>query len=211
MSASHDTVATEDRRRARGDASRAKILERAAAIASTDGLEGLTIGRLAGEAGVAKGNIQVLFGDKESLQLATIDWVGQLIEESYAAPLAAAKTPFERLIALVESWFAFVERRQLPGGCFMNGVSSEFRARPGPVRDRVAERRAAKRRRYLDALGAARAAGELRDGVDVEELAFELLAYQALANVAFTIGDDEEFERARAISRKRLDAARAAT
>ncbi len=211
MSVSQDTIAPDDRRRARGDASRAKILERAAAIASTDGLEGLTIGRLAAEAGVAKGNIQVLFGDKESLQLATIDWVGQLIEESYAAPLAAANGPFERLTALVESWFAFVERRQLPGGCFMNAVSSEFRARPGPVRDRVAERRAAKRRRYLDALEAARAAGELRDGVDVEELAFELLAYQALANVAFTIGDDEEFERARAISRKRLKAARVST
>lgn len=200
---------TEDRRRSRGDASRARVLEHAAAIASADGLEGLTIGRLAGEAGVAKSNIQVLFGDKQALQLATIDWVLQLVEAFNAPALAAARTPFERVRVMVDGWFAFVERRMLPGGCFMNGVSSEFRARPGPVRDRLAERRRAKRRRYVEALAAARDAGEIRPGVDVEDLAFELLSYQALANVAFAIGDDAEFQRARSISARRLDEAKA--
>ncbi len=57
-----------DGRRARGERARAQVLEHATAIASTDGLEGLTIGRVATDAGVGKGNIQVLFGDKETLQ-----------------------------------------------------------------------------------------------------------------------------------------------
>ena len=62
-----------DGRRQRGERARAQVLEHATAIASTDGLEGLTIGRVATDAGVGKGNIQVLFGDKETLQLATLD------------------------------------------------------------------------------------------------------------------------------------------
>ncbi|WP_020179694.1 TetR/AcrR family transcriptional regulator [Methylopila sp. M107] len=197
----------EDRRKARGAKSRALILERAAAIASTDGLDGLTIGRLATEAGVAKSNVQVLFGDKEALQLATIDWVGQIHDATIVGPARAEASPLARARAMVENWFAFVERRQLPGGCFMNAVSSEFRARPGAIRDRVAGRRAEKRRRYVETLRDAQDAGEIGVEIDPDELAFELLAFQALANIAFTIGDDEEFERARALSRKRLDVA----
>lgn len=197
----------EDRRKARGAKSRALILEHAAAIASTDGLDGLTIGRLAAEAGVAKSNVQVLFGDKEALQLATIDWVGQVYDTTIVEPAKRDASPLSRVRGMVENWFAFVERRDLPGGCFMNAVSSEFRARPGAIRDRVAARRAEKRRRYVETLGEAQRLGEIRPDVDVGELAFELLAFQALANVAFTIGDDAEFQRARAISHKRLDAA----
>lgn len=201
------TSGTTDRRRQRGAKSRQKVLEHAAAIASVDGLEGLTIGRLAAEAGVGKGNIQVLFGDKEALQLATIDWVSSVYTAAIAGPAVAEETsPLARLTAMVRRWFDFVERRELPGGCFMNAVSSEFRARPGRIRDRLAKQRAEKRDRYVAAIRSASEAGEIDPDVDAEQVAFELLAFQALANVAVTIGDDQEFERARRTSFDRLEA-----
>lgn len=193
-------AAAVDGRKQRGDRSRQRVLEHAAAIASVDGLEGLTIGRLATEAGVAKANIQVLFGDKQALQLATVDYVNGVYGAAIVEPALTEPTPLARLTAMVVRWFDFVESRQLPGGCFMNAVSSEFRARPGAVRDRVAERRAGKRARYVAALREAQAAGEIDPKTDPDQTAFELLAFQALANVAVTIGDDAEFARARASS-----------
>ncbi|MFC3694971.1 TetR/AcrR family transcriptional regulator [Chenggangzhangella methanolivorans] len=194
-----------DRRKRRGAQSRQRVLEHAAAIASVDGLEGLTIGRLAAEAGVAKGNIQVLFGDKQSLQLATVDFVRAVHVAAIVEPALAEASPVARLRSMVERWFDFVEARELPGGCFMNAVASEFRARPGAVRDRVAAHRADKRRRYVEAIREGQAAGEIDADANPGQLTFELLAFQALANVAVTIGDDAEFEQARASSLALLD------
>lgn len=198
------TVEIEDGRKTRGAKSRAAVLEHAAAIASVEGLQGLTIGRLAAEAGIAKSNIQVLFGDKQALQLAVIEWVCGIHNAAIVDPASRETSPLARLKAMIEGWFDFVANRRLPGGCFMNAVSSEFRARPGVIRDRVAARRMEKRERYVALLVESKVAGEIRADVDADQVAFELLAFQALANIALTIGDDKEFVRARRTSRKRL-------
>ena len=91
-----------DGRRARGERARAQVLEHATAIASTDGLEGLTIGRVATDAGVGKGNIQVLFGDKETLQLATLDAGVVHYRNVVVEPALALESPLARLRALTE-------------------------------------------------------------------------------------------------------------
>ncbi|MCW0208242.1 MAG: TetR family transcriptional regulator, partial [Achromobacter sp.] len=102
-----------DRRRIRGEKARAGVLAHSARIASVEGLEGLTFGRLASEAGVAKGNIQVLFGDKEALQLATLESAVELYRAAVVAPAMALARPGERLRALVTGWFQFVQERSL--------------------------------------------------------------------------------------------------
>lgn len=197
-----------DRRRLRGERARASILEHAIAIASTDGLEGLSIGRVATDAGVAKGNIQVLFGDKESLQLATIENAVELYQRVVLDPAMALATPAVRLEALVAAWFDFVEKRVLPGGCFLNAISSEYRARPGRIRDRVNEHRAAIRDRFATLLRLGQEAGEFRKELDIDQLVFELVAFQAAANVAALMGDTDEFTLARSASLNRIRGAR---
>ena len=62
-----------DGRRRRGNRTRESILQAAADLASVEGLEGLTIGRLATELGISKSGLFAHFGSKEELQLATID------------------------------------------------------------------------------------------------------------------------------------------
>ena len=49
------------------------ILERAVEVASEEGLEGLTIGRLSSELGLSKSGLFGHFGSKEELQLAAVD------------------------------------------------------------------------------------------------------------------------------------------
>ena len=191
-------------RRLRGERARAEILTRSARIASIDGLEGLSIGRVAAEAGVGKGNIQVLFGDKESLQLATLEKAVELFQATVIFPAMNKKSPLAKLLALIEGWFDFVEKRTLPGGCFINAVSSEYRARPGRIHDRVVEHRVATRDRYRRLIADAKAAGELRADLDVEQLVFDLVASEAVANVAALMADNDEFERARSTSLGRI-------
>ncbi len=197
-----------DRRRLRGDSARASILEHAIAIASTDGLEGLSIGRVAADAGVAKGNIQVLFGDKESLQLATLENAVELYQRVVLDPAMALATPAVRLEALAAAWFDFVEKRVLPGGCFLNAISSEYRARPGRIRDRINEHRAAIRDRFATLLRLGQEAGEFRNELDIDQLVFELVAFQAAANIAALMGDTDEFALARSASLNRIRGAR---
>ena len=86
----------------------------------------------------------------------------------------------------------------------MNAVSSEFRAREGRIRDRIVEHRVATRERYRKLITDAKAAGELRADVDVEQLVFDLVANEAVANVAALMEEHDEFARARSTSLGRI-------
>ena len=56
----------------KGAETRAAILDRAVDLASVEGLEGLTIGRLAAELEMSKSGLFAHFGSKQELQLATV-------------------------------------------------------------------------------------------------------------------------------------------
>ncbi|MDR3397585.1 MAG: TetR/AcrR family transcriptional regulator [Pandoraea sp.] len=180
----------------RGERSRAQILDHAITIASTDGLEGLTIGRVATEAGVSKGNITVLFGSKEGLQIATFERAMEQFRQIIVAPALSQPTALECILTWIENWFAFVSERALPGGCFLNAVSSEYRAKEGAVHDAIAAYRAAARQRLEEWIEQARADGDLAKDTDVKALALGLLAYQSIANVAFSMGETALFDQA---------------
>lgn len=194
-----------DGRRLRGDQSRAAVLQRAVRIASTDGLEGLTIGRLAADLGISKGNITVLFGDKEALQLRTLDWAIDEFVERVVAPLRDVASPTKRLIGLCDGWFDFVETRVLPGGCMTIASTSEYRARPGAIQDRVKAHRDAWLQLLTKTVAAAKEAGEMRSEVDPGQVAFEITAFQSAANSASLIGDPATFKRARRTCRRLID------
>ncbi len=66
--------------------SRAAILERSVQMASREGLEGLTIGALASDLGVAKSSVHALFGSKEELQLATLGGARAILIDRVIAP-----------------------------------------------------------------------------------------------------------------------------
>src|SRR5690606_9988876 len=136
MGSSKDGLMVEsERRRITGENTGAGVLCHSARIASTAWLEALTSERLATERGVSKGNIQVLSGDKEALPLATLESAVDLYRAAVVAPAMALARPAERLRALVTGWFQFVQGRSLPGGCFLTAASSEYRTRPGAIRD----------------------------------------------------------------------------
>jgi AcrR family transcriptional regulator len=168
-----------------------------------EGLEGLSIGRLAEATGMPKSSVYVLFGSKEELQLATIDAARSSFLEEVVTPALRAMPPGrERLEMLCEGFLGYVQRRVFPGGCFFVATAAELGARRGRVHDRVA----AYQREWRDLLEqTAQEAGELADGADPAQLAFELSAILAGANIVAVLHDDDgAIDRARRAVTARL-------
>src|SRR5438105_13204484 len=85
------------RRRSDGERSRNAILREAAQLATVEGIDGLSISRLAQAVGMSKSGLFAHFGSKEELQLATIQTAGALFAEQVIEPAAAAPTALDRL------------------------------------------------------------------------------------------------------------------
>ena len=195
-----------DGRRERGDRARALILERAMEVASTEGLEGLTFGGLADDLGLSKGNITVLFGDKESLQIATLDAAIQRFVDVIVTPALRKPSPLARVKALCEGWYDYVEAKTFAGGCLLYATTHEYRARPGALRDRAVHYMNMWKKRLGSELKAAVAAGEIPKSTDVRQTVFILSAYKNAAHVAVLTGDDDSFQEARRLMRAQFAA-----
>src|SRR5947207_15161045 len=96
---------------------RADVLEVAVRRASIEGLEGLTIGRLADEVSMSKSGLHGLFGSKEELQVATFERAVAHFTREVWDPIASREPGIPRLLALIDRWLAYHRRRVLPGGC----------------------------------------------------------------------------------------------
>lgn len=174
----------------KGSQTRASILDRAIDLASAEGLEGLTIGRLAAELQMSKSGLFAHFGSKRELQLATIAAAAERFKARVIDPALELPDGAPRLRAMAERYLDQLE--DYSGGCFWASTSAEYDDRPGPVRDAIAG--------ALDAW-----TGELErqariDGVaDPERFAFELFALVMGTNARYRLsGERRVFGYARA-------------
>src|SRR5579863_5069270 len=168
-------------RRPRGLKTRRAILRKAVNLASLEGLEGLTIGRLASTLRISKSGLFAHFGSKEDLQCAVVDEARDIFVESVVRP-AFKFSGLQRLRALCENWLSYGRARVFPGGCFFSAASLEFDDRPGRVRDRIVELMKKWLGNLERAAREAQDAGEIRKDVDVRQLAFEIQALAMGAN-----------------------------
>jgi AcrR family transcriptional regulator len=195
--------------RSDGVRSRRTILLAAANLATTEGLDGLSIGNLAEHIGMSKSGLYAHFGSKEELQLATVETAREIFDAEVVEPTLSIDDPLERLMGICERFLDYVERRVFPGGCFFAAVSTEFANRPGPIKNRVAEVQSQWLAGLVALIGSAQAKGLLDGREEAEQLASELHSYLLLANLAFVLhGQSSVLDRARTALRSRLDLAR---
>jgi AcrR family transcriptional regulator len=197
------------RQRSDGIRSREAILRQAARLATVEGIEGLSIGRLADSVGMSKSGLFAHFRSKEELQLATIETADAIFHAEVIDPALEAGSGLARLRALCEAFLAHLERGVFPGGCFFASVAAEVDTHPGPVRDHalavVAD--------WTNHVETAVADAQAEDAVDADEdpvqLAFDLDAYLLLANAQFVAtGNPAALDLARrAIDRRLSEAA----
>ncbi len=187
-----------DQRLAKGARARASIARRAADVASVEGLNGISIGRLATDLGLSKSGIATLFGSKESLQLAAVGSARQVFIDAVITPSLSEPAGLPRLRALVERWFGQVTNPAFPGGCFRVATLAEFDSKPGPVRDAIAEDRRDWLAWLVKEIHRTQEQGHL-GGRAADAVAFELDAVIAAAHNARQLGDERGVATARAI------------
>lgn len=196
----------------KGQRTRRAILDRAAALATEEGLEPLSIGRLAEETGMSKSGLFAHFGSKEELQLATVEHAATVFVEEVIAPAREAPKGLARVWALCDHMIGYSERQVFPGGCFFASAAFEFNNRPGPVRDRIRDNLASWMSYLEHAVEQAQELGELDARVSTGELAFELDALAQAANSQYQIFRDATvFDRSRRAIRERLESLRKVT
>jgi AcrR family transcriptional regulator len=167
----------------KGAATRAAILERAVDLASAEGLEALSIGRLASELGMSKSGLFAHFGSKQDLQLAVVGAAAMRFSATVLEPAQSAPDGAERLRAMASAYLAHLDSDPYPGGCFWGATSAEYDDRPGPVRDAIAG--------AIDAwLGELERQARIAGVADPERLAFELYALVMGANSRYRLSGD---------------------
>jgi AcrR family transcriptional regulator len=195
----------------KGERTRQGILDAAAKLATEEGLEPLSIGRLADETGMSKSGLFAHFGSKEELQLATVDHAASLFVAEVIEPARAAPRGLTRVWALCDHMLDYAERQVFPGGCFFAATSFEFNNRPGPVRDRIQEMIGSWLSYLEHAVEQAQEAGELNPEMSAREIAFQLDAFAQAANAQYQLFRNERvFDEARRAVRERLDSLRPA-
>jgi AcrR family transcriptional regulator len=193
----------------KGQRTRRAILDRAASLATEEGLEPLSIGRLAEATGMSKSGLFAHFGSKEDLQLATVDHAAAIFVEEVIAPAREAPKGIARVWALCDHMIGYSERQVFPGGCFFASASFEFNHRPGPVRDRIREMLRSWHSYLEHAVEQAQELGEIDAALDARELGFQLDALAQAANAQFQLfGEAHVFDSARAAIRDRLESLR---
>jgi AcrR family transcriptional regulator len=157
----------------KGAATRDRIIERALRTASVEGLEGISLGRLASDVGMSKSGLFAHFESKEALQLDVLAAAAEKFTEVVVRPAFEAPRGEPRVRALFEHWLRWERNESLPGGCVFMHAIAELDDRPGPARDSLVDWQ----QQWLDALAkAARIAvneGHFHTGVDAELFAFQ--------------------------------------
>jgi AcrR family transcriptional regulator len=198
MSQATATRALQASESGKGAGTRAAILEHAIDLASVEGLEGLTIGRLASELEMSKSGLFAHFGSKQELQLATVDAAARRFQAAVIEPALGSADGAPRLRALADSYLAHLDSGAYSGGCFWAATSAEYDDRPGPVRDAIAA--------GLDGwLGELERQAQIAGSAEPSRFAFELYAVVMGANSRFRLsGDRISFDYARDVIERLL-------
>jgi AcrR family transcriptional regulator len=192
----------------KGRRTRQSILARAVDLASVEGLEGLTIGRLADDLGMSKSGLFAHFGSKEDLQLATVDAARERFLAEAFLPALQAERGYARLMEICRSWISYVRRNVFPGGCFFAAASFEFDGRPGAVRDAIVKTMDEWVTAIEHAVVMAQETGELAE-IEPAQLAFELNSLFFGVNFAYQLRRDRKaLDRAQRAIETRLESLR---
>jgi AcrR family transcriptional regulator len=157
----------------KGDQTRAAIVDAALAMASREGLEGLTIGTLADQMQMSKSGVFAHFGSREDLQLAVLKEYVQRFVAEVLRPAVKKPRGLPRLEAILDRWVAFLAR-EITRGCIMIAGAVEYDDRPGPQRDQMVAIITGWKAELLKAIRQAVSEGHLRPDVDANQMVFEV-------------------------------------
>ena len=110
-------VRTSDRDKAsREKGGRATLVAEAVQLLSREGIDGMSIGKLAERTGYSKGGIMAHFTSKREMILALVEESVAMAREYFREELEGAKTPTERLSRTLETYGSYWTSGLFEGG-----------------------------------------------------------------------------------------------
>ncbi|PYQ50019.1 MAG: TetR family transcriptional regulator [Acidobacteria bacterium] len=193
----------------KGELTRQAILERATALASRVGLEGVTIGRLSEELGLSKSGLFAHFGAKQALEVEVLRFAADRFVDGVVRPALAARRGEPRVRAVFERWLAWDRSRVVPGGCLFVAAATELDDRPGPARDELVRLQQDWLETMATCFRTGITEGHFRRDADPEQFAHDLYGVMLGCHHAKRLmGDPAAEPRARAAFEALLAAAR---
>ncbi len=159
----------------KGGDTRSSIVREALSLATSVGLEGVSLGVLASRLDLSKSGLFAHFKSKEALQIAVIDEARERFAERVVLPALAKPRGEPRVQALFENQLKWSENNGLGSGCIFMALVQEYDDRPGPLRDRVVDSQREWRDIIAKAVTLAAREGHFRKDTDAEQFAFEFV------------------------------------
>ncbi|GAB4088954.1 TetR/AcrR family transcriptional regulator [Hydrogenophaga soli] len=158
---------------AKGQQTRAAIVEAALGLATHVGLEGLSIGAVAEVMQMSKSGVFAHFGSREELQISVVREYHHRFEEEVFFPAVAGQRGLPRLRALFANWMKRTSI-EIDSGCIYISGAVEFDDRPGPVRDALASSVKTWLAAMQRAVVLAKKEGHLKPDTDEQQMTFEI-------------------------------------
>ena len=156
----------------KGQDTRERILGQALDLASTVGIEGLSIGELAKATEMSKSGLFAHFNSKEDLQIEVLRTGAVHFIETVVSPALREPRGEPRVRALFERWLVWETLRT--GGCPFMAAAFELDDRPGRLRDALETTQ----RQWIDTLTTAiliaMDEGHFHSEIDADQLAYEI-------------------------------------
>jgi AcrR family transcriptional regulator len=156
----------------KGQDTKDRILGQALDLASTVGIEGLSIGELAKATEMSKSGLFAHFDSKEDLQLEVLRTGTANFRETVVSPALREPRGEPRVRALFDRWLAWETLRT--GGCPFMAATFELDDRPGKLRDALETTQ----REWIDtltrAIHIAMEEGHFHSDIDADQLAYEI-------------------------------------
>ncbi|MBC7279528.1 TetR family transcriptional regulator [Nocardioides sp.] len=176
---------------------RRSVVKAAADLASIEGLDSVTIGRLAEIVQMSKSGVIGQFRTKEALQLETVELVFADFRTRVWDTVKRFPQGLPRLLAACDAWTEYAADPGYPGGCLMTQVTYDYDGRDGAVHERLLEGRNQWRATLRADLATAVEAGDLPEDTDVESVVFGLESLASFITPARLLhGDMRAAERA---------------
>ena len=157
----------------KGEQTKAAILDVAVVLASLDGLEGLTIARIAERMSMSKSGVFAHFGSREDLQIEVVCEYHRRFEEEVFMPAIREERGLPRLLKLFGNWIVRVTQ-EIDSGCIYISGAVEYDERDGPVRDQLVQSVKAWMTALVKATQHSVELGQLRKDTDPKQLVFEM-------------------------------------
>lgn len=182
----------------KGEQTKAAILEAALEIASTHGLEGLTIGTIADRMSMSKSGVFAHFGSREELQIAVLKEYETQFIESVLFPCVKERRGLPRLRAIFLRWLDRIAK-EIDSGCIYISGATEYDDRPGAVRDVLVKMHGDWQKELHKAATQAIEVQHLSaQSVTADQLVFEMVGLILAAHQQGRLmGDTESLRRAR--------------